>query len=94
MNKSGGREKGSKCISGSLRVNKGNRERERERLAGMIMIHEEWGGIRKKRGGDRGVTDEGTAGLKGNRRVKSEDKMTKQIYKQSPLPPSSFLILS
>lgn len=40
----------------------------------MITIHEEWGGIRKKRGGDRGVTDEGTAGLKASEERGQDDK--------------------
>lgn len=45
------------------------------------------GGIRKEPGGDRGVTDGGAVGSKGNRREKSEDKMTKQIFKWSPPRP-------
>lgn len=33
------------------------------------------------------MTDDERVGLKGNRQVQSEDKMTKQIYKLSPEPP-------
>lgn len=32
------------------------------------------------------MTDEARVGFKGNRQVRSEDKMTKQIYKKSPAP--------
>lgn len=32
------------------------------------------------------MTDEGRVGLKGNRQVKSEDKMPKQIHRQRPAP--------
>lgn len=63
-------------------MNKGNSEG----AAGLITTHEEWGGIRKEPGGDRGVTDGGRVGSKGNRRVRSEDKMKKQRYKWSPPP--------
>lgn len=60
-------------------MNKGNREG----AAGMIKTHEEWGALGRSQG-EIGVTDGGRVGSKGNKGVRSEDKMTKQIYKWSP----------
>lgn len=60
----------------------------------MITILEEFreGSIRKEQGVDRGVTDERSVDLKGNREVNSEDKMTTQIDRRSLF--SLFLLLN